>query len=209
MMQQVNFYTAEFRPRIDLLSLNFCAAYLGVLTFVCSIYTGVQWWELAVVESEKRGLVDQKESIQAEISALEAQIESRAKDPLLEAKALELERYQKDRLTLRQFLQQEVPGNTEGFSGYFEDLARFHINGLRITAIDLSQGGEHIRLQGEVVSGDFVTRYVEGLKRSDLFKGRQFRKIEVNRVKGSEPIDNVLPDGQSLIFEVSTGSAGA
>ena len=51
---------------------------------------------------------------QAQMTQLEQVIESRER-PVLELTAEQLERDQKDKLTLRQFLQQEVPGNVVGF----------------------------------------------------------------------------------------------
>ena len=101
-------------------------------------------------------------------------------------------------------MQQEVPGNVVGFSGHLEDLARYHVNGLRLTDISLKAGGEQISLKGEVLSGDFVTNYIDGLDQSPQFRGHEFRQLRLDRGE-SELVINQLPDGQSLVFEIATG----
>jgi len=207
MSQRINFYTDAYRPKIDYLSLNLCAVYLGSLVGVLLLITLVQVIGQQTVRGELAAAESARVEWQTQITQLESVIEARAKDPALEAVASQLERDQKDKLTLRQFLQQEVPGNVVGFSGYSEDLARYHINGLRLTDISLTAGGEQITLRGEVLSGEYVTNYIDGLDQSEQFKGHEFRQLQLNR-SGSGSVANQLPDSQSLVFEISTGSAG-
>jgi len=207
MSQRINFYTDAYRPKIDYLSLNLCAVYLGSFVGVLLLITLVQVIGQQSVRSELAAAESAKEEWQTQISQLEGVIEARAKDPALEAVASQLERDQKDKLTLRQFLQQEVPGNVVGFSGHLEDLARYHINGLRLTDISLTAGGEQITLRGEVLSGEYVTNYIDGLDQSEMFKGHEFRQLQLDR-SGSGAVANQLPDSQSLVFEISTGGAG-
>jgi hypothetical protein len=99
-----------------------------------------------------------------------------------------------------------VPGNADGFSAYLADLARFHVRGLRLTDIRLLKGGADVQLQGEVMSGDYITNYIAGLDRSVLFQGKAFRNLKLDR--SSQVIDG-LPDGQALVFEIQTGGERA
>ena len=204
MNQRINFYTDSFKPKVDYLSLNLSAAYMGALIAVLMVMTLVQWFGQRQLRDDVSAALAARAEWQAQMTQLEQVIESRAKDPALELTAEQLERDQKDKLTLRQFLQQEVPGNVVGFSGYLEDLARYHVNGLRLTDISLKAGGEQIRLKGEVLSGDFVTNYIDGLDQSPQFRGHEFRQLRLAR-SGSELVANQLPDGQSLVFEIATG----
>ena len=204
MNQRINFYTDSFKPKVDYLSLNLSAAYMGALIAVLLVMTLVQWFGQRQLRDGVSAALAARAEWQAQMTQLEQVIESRAKDPALELTAEQLERDQKDKLTLRQFLQQEVPGNVVGFSGYLEDLARYHVNGLRLTDISFKAGGEQIRLKGEVLSGDFVTNYIDGLDQSPQFRGHEFRQLRLDR-SGSNMVANQLPDGQSLVFEIATG----
>ena len=135
MNQRINFYTDSSKPKVDYLSLNLSAAYMGALIAVLMVMTLVQWFGQRQLRDDVSAALAARAEWQAQMTQLEQVIESRAKDPALELTAEQLERDQKDKLTLRQFLQQEVPGNVVGFSGYLEDLARYHVNGLRLTDI--------------------------------------------------------------------------
>ena len=208
MNQRINFYTDSFKPKIDYLSLNLSATYMGALMAVLMTMTLVQWFGQRQLRDDVSAALAAKAEWQVQMTQLEQVIELRAKDPVLELAAEQLERDQKDKLTLRQFLQQEVPGNVVGFSGHLEDLARYHVNGLRLTDISLKAGGEQISLKGEVLSGDFVTNYIDGLDQSPQFRGHEFRQLRLDRSE-SELVINQLPDGQSLVFEIATvGQAG-
>ena len=185
MNQRINFYTDSFKPKVDYLSLNLSAAYMGALVAVLMIMTLVQWFGQRQLRDDVSAALAAKAEWQAQMTQLEQVIESRAKDPVLELTAEQLERDQKDKLTLRQFLQQEVPGNVIGFSGYLEDLARYHVNGLRLTDISLKAGGEQIRLKGEVLSGDFVTNYIDGLTRARSSEGTSLDSCDLIAVDQS------------------------
>jgi len=203
MKQRVNFYTDFYHPKTDYFSLKLCVAYLGALAIIMLFVSFGQYLSQLTV----RNNLELARSANAEwgdqIKQLKATIVARARDPQLESVAIQLENDQKNKLTLRQFLQQEVPGNVMGFSGYLEDLARFHVSGLRLTRISLRDGGKQIQLQGEVLSGDFVTNYIDGLGQSKHFEGNEFRQLKLER-KTERVFPDQLPDGQSLIFEIST-----
>ena len=44
MNQRINFYTDSFKPKVDYLSLNLSAAYMGALIAVLMVMTLVQWF---------------------------------------------------------------------------------------------------------------------------------------------------------------------
>jgi hypothetical protein len=168
--------------------------------------TAFDLWDRRSLAMTLTAIDENNGALQLEIQRLEALIDARAKDPALEAEKNKLELSQKDKLTLRRFLDQEVPGNADGFSAYLADLARFHVRGLRLTDIRLLKGGADVQLQGEVMSGDYITNYIAGLDRSVLFQGKAFRNLKLDR--SSQVIDG-LPDGQALVFEIQTGGERA
>jgi len=204
--QSINLYSDALRPKRDWLSLNWVTSYLAAL-FICLMsLTAFDLWDRRSLAMTLTAIDESNGALQLEIKRLEALIDARAKDPALEAEKNKLELSQKDKLTLRRFLDQEVPGNADGFSAYLADLARFHVRGLRLTDIRLLKGGADVQLQGEVMSGDYITNYIAGLDRSVLFQGKAFRNLKLDR--SSQVIDG-LPDGQALVFEIQTGGERA
>ena len=57
MSQRINFYTDAYRPKIDYLSLNLCAIYLGSFVGVLLLITLVQVIGQQSVRGELRGRV--------------------------------------------------------------------------------------------------------------------------------------------------------
>ena len=204
MRQSINLYTSELKPRVDWLSLNYALGYIGALVILLGLISAVDLLGRRDLAAALTIAETQQQRWLSEIAGFERVIEERAKDPALEAEVDQLERQQKGKLTLRRFLSQEVPGNADGFSTYFADLARYHVRGLRLTEVGLEQGGAKVRLRGEVVRGEYITNYVAGLNRSPTFRGKAFRNIELDR-EGT--VIEGLPEGQSLVFEIRTGEA--
>lgn len=204
MRQSINLYTPDLRPKVDWLSLKLTLLYVGVLLFVLMFISTIDLVSRKDLEDALALAEGQQQRWLSEITEFERLIEERAKDPALEAEVDQLERLQKDKLTLRRFLSQEVPGNAEGFSTYFADLARYHVRGLRLTEVEFEEGGAKVRLRGEVVRGEYITNYVAGLNRSPTFRGKAFRNIELDR---DGLVADGLPEGQSLVFEIRTGEA--
>ena len=103
MNQRINFYTDSFKPKVDYLSLNLSAAYMGALIAVLMVMTLVQWFGQRQLRDDVSAALAARAEWQAQMTQLEQVIESRARDPALELTAEQLERDQKDKLTLRQF----------------------------------------------------------------------------------------------------------
>ena len=203
--QSVNLYTDEFRPRIDWLSLNRCLIYVLLVSLApvaISVQQSMESSDLVVNLTVQQDLTQQW---RLNLQSLRADIDKQSKDPELEAKIVLLQGKQSDKLTLRNFLRQGIPGNSDGFSAYLADLARFHRPGLQLTHVNLTGGGENIWLVGQTRSGELVTRYVDGLGRSDIFKGREFKHLAISRevVRSDSNSEGV----NVLTFELATKGA--
>ncbi len=100
MNQRINFYSDAYRPKVDYLSLNLCAIYLGAL-LACA--DDNHWCNGLVsnrFEMSSRPQSPRQERMASADHPARTVIESRAKDPALELTAIQLERDQKDKLTL-------------------------------------------------------------------------------------------------------------
>ena len=204
--QSINLYTDKFRPRIDWLSLNRCLVYVLVVSLVpvmVSVKQSLESSDLVAELTIQQGLTKQRRS---NLSSIRAEIDKQSKDPQLEATIVQLQAKQSDKFTLRNFLRQGIPGNSDGFSAYLADLARFHRPGVQLTHVNLTGGGENIWLQGQTRSGELVTRYVDGLGRSDIFKGREFKHLAISRQAGAQ--SDLDSTGMNILtFELATKGA--
>ena len=205
MNQDINFYTREFRPRFNWLSLNLSLGYCGVLILVLMVVSLLEVFGQRQVMSALSEIERENQEWQSKIAGLQAIITERAKDPALEQRLAELEGFQKDKLSLQKFLNEGLSGNVDGFSAHFSDLARYHIEGLRLTGVDLRQGGQTLRLDGEVLSGELVTRYIAALGQSENFVGKSFTNLEMSLIGTSSEGEAGVNLGRGLLrFTVET-----
>ena len=204
--QSVNLYTDKFRPRIDWLSLNRCVVYVLVVSLVPVMVSVQESLESSDLVAELVVQQDSTKQWRSNLSSIRAEIDKQSKDPQLEATIVQLQAAQSDKLTLRNFPRQGIPGNSDGFSAYLADLARFHRPGVQLTHVNLTGGGENIWLEGNTRSGELVTRYVDGLGRSDIFRGREFKHLAISRQAGSQ-LDTDSMGMNILTFELATKGA--
>ena len=188
-MQQVNLLTPELRASQKRLPLNKALVYAGGLTAVLAVVSLFQWWQqhsqsqqLIAANQEKAKLVQQIETVTSEISAMSD--DSNFKKVLLE-KESELNNKQ-NVLTI---LSGQRFGNTKGFAEHFTGLARQHIDGMWITALNIHGGGDKLNLQGSTFSPEAVPQYLQNLSNESSFKGVEFKTFMMERDKDSSRVD--------------------
>lgn len=68
---------------------------------------------------------------------------------------------------------------TQGFSGYLRELAIHHVDGMWLTEIHLSRGGEQIQLAGKTLKATHVPRFLSLLSNGEKFHGHKFEHFEI------------------------------
>ena len=76
MNQRINFYTDSFKPKVDYLSLNLSAAYMGALIAVLMVMTLVQWFGQRQLRDDVSAALAARAEWQAQMTQLEQVIES-------------------------------------------------------------------------------------------------------------------------------------
>lgn len=179
MMQQVNLYKAEFRPRRQRLTATTAVA-LAVLILVAVVVAG-GWFQYRAsgleqsLQAERAG----NQQLQQAIDRLTAEIQARRPDPQLE---LAVERVT-DTLSRRQRLLERVErlanNRTDGFAAPMAALARQVPQDLWLTGLLLQQ--HHVVLQGRTRAGRLVPVYLERLGQEPAFTGQSFGRFELTR----------------------------
>lgn len=193
MKQQVNLYQSMFRTQRQLLGgaamVRGLAAMLAGL-IVITAFTAVQLRRLAV-EHEK--VVSERAAAERRLLQLERLAPERAKSKRLIEQRARLER----RLALSRELLETVSRRTmersEGFADYFEGLARQGVEGLRLTGLDIGEGGRHLQIAGSAVRPELVPILVQRLAAETTFRGASFRSLTINRSdEAPQQVDFVL-----------------
>jgi len=205
MNQQINLYLPQFRKKKDWLDFENMAGLVvvfAVLLVVATLVEGYSSYSLqGKVDALEASLNEARERTNALIDTYGVQSE----DSSLANSVKTLQENLAGKKALLNFLDGREIGNTAGFSEFLADLARYHIDGLRLTSINLRNGGESVFLGGEVSRAENVPLYLQNLRNGDSYNGKTFQTLKISNATAENQLDTVMT------FDVATGisTAGA
>jgi len=197
MKQQINLYLPEFVVRKDQLSAELMG---GVLAATLALMLLVSGWDLIKRWQVQTELVELRATLAEETQKteeLEALIARTLQDAGLVARLESAEAQYASGLQIRDLLSETALGNMDGFSEYLKDLSRASVTGLSLQQFELTEGGEHIAMAGQVLDSSVVPRYVENLE-----NGRS----QIREKSFSPSISRSDADALLFNFELRTSS---
>mgnify|MGYP001037391270 FL=1 len=166
-MQQINLYLDEFKkpkePVTPGLMAQVMAATLALCVVVSCAFLVREWF--AVRESINAQA--EVERITEESRVLSSQLVERDQRAQFRQSIAQAEEQLTSSETVRAFLAQLQVDNFEGFSVFMKDLARARQQGLRLTQIEINEGGKELSLRGEAVASDLIPKFVKRLAQSE------------------------------------------
>lgn len=166
-MQQINLYLDEFKkpkePVTPGLMAQVMAATLALCVVVSCAFLVREWF--AVRESINAQA--EVERITEESRILSSQLAERDQRAQFRQSIAQAEERLTSSETVRAFLAQLQVDNFEGFSVFMKDLARARQQGLRLTQIEINEGGKELSLRGEAVASDLIPKFVKRLAQSE------------------------------------------
>jgi len=173
-MQQVNLYQAQFyeqKPRLP--ATQMLATVVGV-TVLCLFLTVFDYLQLADAR-------DKTQVMQAKRNASEQRLndyinkfpKSVLNHQLVKTKD-EKRREAKAKLVLLKMLDKNVVGGGLGFSHYMNGLSEQLVRGLWLTSFEISDGGQHVSINGLVDKPEKVPEFLQKLGQSAAFDGKEF-----------------------------------
>lgn len=194
--QQVNLYLPEFRRRMDWLAVEKMASLAGVFILLLAALSGWEYWQLYRVEQE---LAERSQALTEVVDRTNQLVDNlgvQSEDEDLSARVQRLEETLNSKRTLLEFLQGRELGNAIGFSEYLADLGRYHITGLSLARVELRQGGNIVRLGGQVNRAEYVPLFLQNLSNSRSYSGKSFETLRIEEVENGEQ--------EVLEFQVAT-----
>jgi hypothetical protein len=191
--QQVNLYLPEFQPQQDWLDARHVLRSLLLVLLLLILYSVFNHWRLSQVEAERGQAQQALDELAQHAEALERAL---AASDVSAAVQRELEQAEsglaRSRDTLS-FVRSLSLGNMEGFSEPLKDLARASFDGLWLTEVAIGDGGEQLRLRGQVLDSVMLPAYISRLAqgKSEL-RDRSFQRLSAARNSGSEAYEFVL-----------------
>jgi len=181
MIQQVNLYTSELRPRQQRLS---AARALGITVVLMLVIAGYGAWlsyEQRQLAREVAGLEQQNSRLDEAVAGLSEAVERRQPDPELEAALQRIN----ETLARRQRLLERVEGLVvspgKAFSPQMAALARQIPDNVWLTGIVLEAQPQRIQIEGRTRTSAQVPLYLEQLGQAPAFTGRTFGVFRLDR----------------------------
>ncbi|MCC4285920.1 PilN domain-containing protein [Marinobacter salarius] len=194
MIQQVNLYTDELRPRKEKLQARMALSILALALVVIVASAGGVRYQASHLQAQVDSRQAQNDQLQRAVEQLTTEAEARQPDPEVEAA---LERVTAT-LARRQRLLSRVEGlvasEAAGFSTQLSALARQVPQGLWLTHIRLDGHQGNVALAGRSQSGRLVPIYLEKLSGEPAFVGKTFGSFRLDREE----------DGRWIEFQVAT-----
>lgn len=192
MRQQINLYQSGLFEKKVPWSTTLMVMMLGVGVFLALLVGALCLWRASCLESQLADAESRQTAAMQRIEDYQRQYPPKTADPLL---ARKVERMLGDRqawLALLQLLTSGQPGNSLGFSGHLEGLAREDLSTVWLRRIRLSAGGPNLLLEGSATRAADVPLYLQGLNRQQDYAGREFNHLQLSRSEENPQIIDFL-----------------
>lgn len=183
MSQQINLFNPVFLKQKKYFSVRAMLQALGLIVLGSAVFYGYAMYQVAQLsrqadEMGKRYTTEQTRLAKATREYALQQSGKKLEDELKQAEAQLAA--QEIMLTL---LKSGALGNTEGYSEYMRAFARQSINGLWLTAFDITGDGTQMSLSGAVVNPQLVPSYIQRLGRERVMHGKTFSTLQMQQPK--------------------------
>ncbi|MGV3593465.1 MAG: hypothetical protein ACO1PZ_17410 [Gammaproteobacteria bacterium] len=179
-VQNVNLYLPEFRRRKHWLDAGKMLVLAGATVILLALVSIVEYWQLSRLRAERAVADAQLQQAMDATAALIDEFGVQTEDIALLDNIRDLEAELQSKQALLQFLEGRELGNASGFSEHLADLSRYHVQGLSLTHVNLSEGGRSVMLAGQVVKADLVPIYLQNLSRGATYAGTDFERLQIS-----------------------------
>lgn len=195
-MQQINLYQPMFRQQKRIFSAMTMLQISGFFLVVLAAAYGYNVHSLNPFRVELARTTAEFDRLAARIEQVRAAAPGQAEVKLVEREIARLSQELESGRRLKQALATGSFGNTQGFSSYFEALARGHVDGAWLTDIAIAQGGGKLDFSGKTIDPELVPLYLRRLSEAPVFRKRGFNVLELARSEQEK---------QLLTFNIGTG----
>lgn len=166
-MQQINLYLDEFKKPKEPVTLGLMAQVMAATLALCVVVSCAflvrEWFavrESINAQAEVERITEESRILSSQLAERDQRAQFRQSIAQAEERLISSE-------TVRAFLAQLQVDNFEGFSVFMKDLARARQQGLRLTQIEIKEGGKELSLRGEAVASDLIPKFVKRLAQSE------------------------------------------
>jgi len=192
MKQQINLYQIEKKKVSLQFTFQYMLVLLGAFLAVLFVITGVNVFKHVTIKKELTALGKEQMAKSQKLSNIAGQVpEEQTRNQIL----AEINKYETERKEKEELLSLLIEAQTrkiDGFSGFFESLARGSTDGIWLTHFMFKDGGDYISLEGKALGPESVTKLIAGLSKETVFIGKSFNLFKVSLDEKTRQIDFAL-----------------
>jgi len=182
MMQQINLYQPIFRKEKKVFSAQAMLEVTVIVLVILAGFYGVGSWktsELTETVIERKAVLKQQET---NLEQLKKKLPRKGKDNLLPQRIAQLEKTVAEKQMVASVLSGGgIYGNREGFSELLSGFARQHSADVWLDALEIRQGGAHLKVQGNALNPESIPKYIQNLSAEQILKGREFAVFRLDK----------------------------
>ncbi len=189
MIQQVNLYTEELRPRKEKLQAGTALGIVICGLMAVALVAGVFAYQNAGLATEVASLERQNERLDRAVANLSSALDARQPDSDVEEALARASETLARRQRLLKRVESLVLSENGRFSAQMAALARQIPEDVWLTGVVLESGADKVTIEGRSRSGALVPHYLEKLGEEAAFAGKTFGVFRLSRPEGGRWVD--------------------
>ena len=183
MSQQINLFNPVFLTQKKYFSVLTMLQALGLILLGSALFYGYALYQVTQLSRQADEMTRRHAAEQVRLVNLAEEFSPQRSRQMLEDELKSLESQAAAQETLLNMLKSGAIGNTEGYSEYMRAFARQSVNGLWLTAFDITGDGAQMSLSGAVLAPKLVPIYIQRLGKEKIMRGKTFANFQMQRPK--------------------------
>ncbi len=183
MSQQINLFNPVFLKQKKYFSVHAMLQALGLIVLGAAVFYGYALYQVAQLSRQVGEMAGFHAAEQARLAKVSKDYDVQQTGKKLEDELRQAEAQLAAQDMMLSLLKSGALGNTEGYSEYMRAFARQSINGLWLTAFDITGDGAHMSLSGAVVNPQLVPAYIQRLGKEKVMHGKTFSTLQMQQPK--------------------------
>lgn len=182
-MQQINFYTTDFRQHRQLLTSGAFLRVISITAVAMLVTFSFAQQSLRETERERATVAQQEQVAIARLQKLQPIISAMGGNKTWGERQQERVRLLQEKQLILQYVQGTQLGDTQGFSRHLRSLSRVDQDGVWLHHIRLSALGDSTQLEGTALRAELVPAYLQYLAAETPFAAQRFRQFQIESLE--------------------------
>ncbi len=183
MSQQINLFNPVFLTQKKYFSVMTMLQALGLIVLGSALFYAYALYQVAQLSSQADQMSKRYAAEQERLVSSSSEFSAQRSAETLDEELKRLEAQAAEQEKMLNLLKSGALGNTEGYSEYMRAFARQSVNGLWLTAFDISGDGAQMSLSGAALNPQLVPAYIQRLGRERIMHGKVFATLQMQQPK--------------------------